>query len=207
MSKEYSIYFNSRKIVIKSNFNDFFKGCNGLFIKYEHPKELTKLLVFFQSTSSVSNLYIVGSNLKEMYKSLTKHFELVEAAGGIVQNEDGAVLLIKRNGLWDLPKGKVDEGETVENAALREVSEECGIDHLEIIEPVRRTYHTYTENDQQVLKKTNWFKMRFSGKEQPKPQVEESITEVTWVDKNLLKEYLENSYPSIKDVVSSLETH
>jgi 8-oxo-dGTP pyrophosphatase MutT (NUDIX family) len=205
MAKEYSIYFNSRKIVLTSKFKFYFKRYNGLFIKYQNPKEIAKLLVFFQSTSNVDNLYIVGSDVKDMFKEFCKHFELIEAAGGVVQNEDSDVLLIKRNGLWDLPKGKSMDGEAPEFAALREVTEECGISKIVVEKPLIKTYHTYQEGNKKILKRTSWFKMIFSGDEQSTPQLIENITEVRWVNVVDLPNYIENTYPSIRDVFKSTE--
>lgn len=172
-------------------------------MRYEQPQELSKLLVFFKSTSNVDNLFIVGGNVKEMFKKISKHFELLEAAGGLVENQKGEILLIKRNGVWDLPKGKIDEGETKEIAALREVKEECGINSVEIVDSICKTYHTYTQNDHLILKKTSWFTMKFAGNEKLTPQIAEEITEAVWVKKQNLGGYLNSTYPSIRDVVKS----
>jgi 8-oxo-dGTP pyrophosphatase MutT (NUDIX family) len=176
-----------------------------LFIKYQNPNEIAKLLVFFQSTSNVDNLYIIGPDVKEMYKEFCKHFELIDAAGGLVQNADSEVLLIKRNDLWDLPKGKAIEGETPEFTALREVAEECGISKIEIENPLIKTYHTYQEDNKNILKRTSWYKMIFSGDEQTTPQLIENITEVRWVNVVELPVYIENTYSSIRDVFQSAE--
>ena len=53
----------------------------------------------------------------------------VEAAGGVVLDSDGRVAVVHRPRYddWSLPKGKLDEGESFEEAALREVWEETGL--------------------------------------------------------------------------------
>lgn len=140
-----------------------------------------------------------------MFKAFCKYFELIEAAGGVVQNEDSEVLLIKRNGLWDLPKGKSEEGEMPVVAALREVTEECGISKIVAEKPLIKTYHTYLEGNKSILKRTSWFKMNFFGDEQTTPQLIENITEVRWVNAADLPNYIENTYPSIRDVFKSTE--
>lgn len=122
------------------------------------------------------------------------------AAGGLVQNTKGEYLFIFRRGKWDLPKGKVDKNEKIEDAAIREVEEECGISGLEIIRPISKTYHTYTIKGEKILKETHWFFMKTNRTEKLIPQTEEDITEAVWADKKEVKTLLENTYDTIKDV-------
>lgn len=200
MEKEYSIYFNSRKIVLTKGADRFFKGCEGLFFRYQHPEELSKLLVFFQSNRNVEKLYIINSNIDKLLKEFKHHFRLVEAAGGLVHNEEKEILLIKRNGIWDLPKGKVDDGEDTEHAAIREVMEECGIGNVKITHPLITTLHTYEETGTSILKRTCWYSMSYKGNEVLKPQVNENITEALWVKPGEIWDYLDYTFESIKDV-------
>lgn len=161
---------------------------------------MPKLLTFFQSTSNVDNLYIIGNNIDALFAELKKHFLVIEAAGGLVTNSNNKILLIKRNGLWDLPKGKIDEGENAEEAAIREVMEECGITSIKITSSLTTTYHTYAIDSKIVLKPTSWYSMSFDRQTTPKPQTEEGITDVCWVAPNELGDYLNNTYDSIKEV-------
>ncbi|MFP4556335.1 MAG: NUDIX hydrolase [Bacteroidales bacterium] len=200
MVKEYKIYLNSRKIILSPKFSTYFKKSIGLFVGYNHPDELPKLLTFFQSTSNVDNLYIIGNDIEALFTEFKKNFLIIEAAGGLVINSNNKILLIKRNGKWDLPKGKVDDGENSEQAAVREVMEECGITNIKITNPLTTTFHTYALKDKLVLKPTKWYSMRFDRQTHPKPQTEEGITEVCWVKPNDLSNYLNNTYSSIKDV-------
>lgn len=126
------------------------------------------------------------------------------AAGGLVQNLKGEFLFIFRRGKWDLPKGKTEKGEKIEDAAIREVQEECGISELKIIRPLLKTFHTYELKGKKILKETHWFLMKTNWQGKLIPQNEEDITEAIWVDKKIVKELLENTYDSIKEVVKGI---
>jgi 8-oxo-dGTP pyrophosphatase MutT (NUDIX family) len=144
---------------------------------------------------------IWNEDLEKLKKSFFKHFTQVKAAGGVVENEKGDVLLIFRRGKWDLPKGKLDKGETIEQCALREVMEETGLANVELKQLITITYHTYDEFGKHILKDSHWFKMNVNGKQQLTPQTEEDISELKWVKKKELSNYLNNTFPSIKDVL------
>ena len=129
---------------------------------------------------------------------------MIEAAGGLVFNKDGDILMIFRNGKWDLPKGKLEIGESIEECAIREVEEECGIVGLDIIEKLLETYHTYNMDGEEVLKKTYWYKMKTDYSAKLIPQLEEGITKVSWVDKDQISKKLKNSYGNISDVLNEM---
>ena len=124
----------------------------------------------------------------------------VNAGGGLVQNDRGEFLLIRRSGLWDLPKGHQDPGEPIEATALREVEEETGINGLRLGEFIKVTDHTYFRDGQWFLKHTWWYSMSCSGGSEPTPQTEEGITEVRWVSKSELPRFLQHTYPTIVEV-------
>lgn len=126
---------------------------------------------------------------------------IIEAAGGMVFNPKGELLMMLRRGQWDMPKGKLDEGETIEACALREVEEETGISNLKLIGLLQITYHTYLFNGKTVLKPSHWFKMEYSGAENLVPQTEEDITELRWVDKNEAAELAQKAFPSIREMI------
>ncbi len=134
------------------------------------------------------------------FEQVCAKYTQINAGGGLVENEKGEYLLIFRNGFWDLPKGKQKEGEEISLTALREVEEECGISGLQLGELICITHHTYQMNGLSMLKHTYWYKMRYSGNQVLKPQTEEGIHEVKWVEKEYVPQYLENTYPSIKEV-------
>jgi 8-oxo-dGTP pyrophosphatase MutT (NUDIX family) len=145
---------------------------------------------------------IQHADLPALRKAFFRHFTEIAAAGGIVENEAGERLFIFRRGMWDLPKGKVDAGETLEAAALREVEEETGVGGLTLIKKIGETYHTYEEDGKQVLKTTHWYHMRCAGNPGLIPQAEEQITAVKWVNKENSAAVIEKTYASIRDIVS-----
>lgn len=131
--------------------------------------------------------------------------KFIEAAGGLVDWQN-KYLFIKRLGFWDIPKGKLDLGETPEEAAVREVVEECGEMNIRIEKHLVDTWHTYIQKDKKYLKKTYWYKMNcFDEKLHLVPQTEENITEVKFFEKENLSEILERTYPSIKLVLEKME--
>ncbi len=126
---------------------------------------------------------------------------LIRAGGGLVENENGEVLFIFRRGKWDLPKGKLDKGETLEECALREVTEETGIDHLKSIRFLLITNHEYEERGVPILKESHWWLMKSKANQPLVPQTEEGITEIKWVRPSEFKIVLDNTYPLILDVL------
>ena len=124
----------------------------------------------------------------------------VNAAGGLVTNENGEFLLIRRSGLWDLPKGHQEPSEPLEQTAVREVEEETGLRNLLLGEYICTTDHCYFRNGQWHLKHTWWYRMLSEGDARLIPQTEEGISEVRWVTKSELPSYLCQTYPTIIEV-------
>jgi 8-oxo-dGTP pyrophosphatase MutT (NUDIX family) len=110
----------------------------------------------------------------------------INAAGGLVKNSNNEFLLIFRRGKLYLPKGKLNNGEFFERAALREVEDKCWITGMQIIKLLMSIYHTYTYNDETALQKTCWYEMVYLGKSKSQPQVEEDIEEIRWAPKEKL---------------------
>jgi 8-oxo-dGTP pyrophosphatase MutT (NUDIX family) len=148
---------------------------------------------------------LCGNDTEEMLRDFKKAFKTIEAAGGVVRNDSGDMLLIFRNEVWDLPKGKLDDGETPEQGALREVEEECGFTSLRMEGFLMHTYHIYEEKGNHVLKKTHWYAMH-SNQTDLSPQVEEGITELRWFSKEGMQPVFENTYPNIRMLISSLSS-
>jgi 8-oxo-dGTP pyrophosphatase MutT (NUDIX family) len=113
--------------------------------------------------------------------------------------------MIFRRGKWDLPKGKLDKGETLEQCALREVEEETGLSGVQLSKPTTITYHTYDEFGKHILKESHWFKMKYTSDKKPVPQQEEDITKIEWVHQDDLELYMENTFGTIKEVLSFLK--
>ena len=123
------------------------------------------------------------------------------AAGGIVENEEKQILMIFRRGKWDLPKGKLDEGETIEECAVREVEEETGLRSVHQGELIEVTHHTYIEKGNEIEKETYWYAMKVEGDQKLVAQSEEDIEEVRWVKETELPTYLNNSYTNIVEII------
>jgi 8-oxo-dGTP diphosphatase len=121
---------------------------------------------------------------------------LVRAAGGIVER-DGRVLLVHRPKYddWSFPKGKLEDGETWEEAALREVEEETGL-RCALGEEVGRTHYDVTAGPKEV----RYFRMTCAG--EPMPQNE--VDEVRWVAHSDARDLLSHEYDrALLDSVSS----
>jgi 8-oxo-dGTP pyrophosphatase MutT (NUDIX family) len=144
------------------------------------------------------------ANLEELKKAFYKKFTVVLAAGGLVQNEKDELLLIFRRGKWDLPKGKLDKGEKLEDCATREVEEETGLKNISLLSPIKITNHTYHEGSKFILKESHWYKMKVAGEQKLIPQTTEDIHEVKWVKISELKQYMDNTFPSVKDVLNTI---
>jgi 8-oxo-dGTP pyrophosphatase MutT (NUDIX family) len=127
---------------------------------------------------------------------------IIIAAGGLVQNRKGEILLIYRRGCWDLPKGKLDAGELIPECAIREVQEETGIQTLELGPFICTTTHTYFDKwlNKDVEKQTHWYAMLSLANETLVPQTEEDIENIEWVPLEQLPQYLHQTYPTIRSV-------
>ena len=142
-------------------------------------------------------------DLPELQKAFFKKFVRVQAAGGLVLNSEGEILMIFRRGKWDLPKGKLDKGETLEACAVREVQEETGLHEVALKKPLVVTYHTYDESGKHILKESHWYLLEAAGKQELKPQTAEQITQAEWVNPALIKRYISNTFPSVIDVLKA----
>jgi 8-oxo-dGTP pyrophosphatase MutT (NUDIX family) len=129
------------------------------------------------------------------------------AAGGIVENEEGKILLQFRRGKWDLPKGKLDKGESIEECAVREVEEETGLQNIQLGALIGVTNHSYKEKGKDIIKKTYWYKMKVWGNQKLVPQTDEDILELRWVKENELKQYLSNTFPNILEITEKYFGH
>ncbi len=148
--------------------------------------------------SELQSVTVVSKYQTSIEERIQKMFTVVKAAGGIVIKDDKMLLMFRR-GVWDLPKGKLDSGEKSKRAAIREVEEETGV-QAELIDKICVTWHTYLENDKQILKRTKWYLMRCTNDTNLKPQKEEGIEKLEWVTEAQAKKLLVNSYSSIRYV-------
>ena len=145
-----------------------------------------------------------NKDIAALKKAFWKNFNLIPAAGGIVKNAEKDILMIFRRGKWDMPKGKLDKGESIEECAVREVEEETGIQNTVLVKLSTVTYHVYDEYGKHILKESHWFHMQSPGIQYLVPQTSEQITAIEWTNKKRRKELLDESYPLIKDLLLSL---
>ena len=141
----------------------------------------------------------VGQNA--VASALNETFRMAPAAGGVVL-KDGKIVSIMRKGIPDLPKGHIEQGESPEEAALREVEEETGIGHLQIVKELPSTWHCYLEHEQWTLKRTWWYLMSTTEAIQPKPQTEEGITEIKLIGNEEIEDFLKNTFRSISEILA-----
>ncbi|MEI6086043.1 MAG: NUDIX domain-containing protein [Bacteroidota bacterium] len=132
---------------------------------------------------------------------------IILAGGGVVTNEQGDLLMIFRRGKWDLPKGKLDKGETIEACALREVTEETGVQNLSLGKLIVVTQHAYFDlyQKQEVIKESHWYRMTVAGVPALVPQMEEDITAIEWTKPSEIPSRLQESYETIKTVLDNSE--
>ena len=178
-----------------------------LIIQHKNKELLQRTYSFFLQTKGLKKALLMAKNETDAWKDFCSLHEVINAAGGLVQNKHGLYLFIFRKGKWDLPKGKMEKGESPEKASIREVEEECGINKLSIVKSLGITSHTYELNGVQVLKNTYWFLMKTNSENPLVPQLEEDITEAKWMDKDQVKEAMKNTYPLIKELLTNHVLH
>lgn len=194
------IYFDRRTIIICRPEEATLSDPNAVEFHFKQPSDISALVEMFELSSTLEKIYIPSAEPEDCYKKICGEFREVNAAGGLVENRRGDYLLIKRDGLWDLPKGHQEAGEDIKVTALREVQEETGVDDLSLGDLICVTDHCYKRNGIWHLKHTWWYRMNYLKPLDLTPQTEEDITKAAWVAKSSLPPFLKNTYPSIKEV-------
>jgi 8-oxo-dGTP pyrophosphatase MutT (NUDIX family) len=192
----YKVFINNKSIFIgeKNEFPPL--SASDKTFSFSEKNSLMQQLQLFENDTLSETLYICGNP-----EEIIKCFIWVDAAGGLVTDNNKKMLFIFRNGKWDLPKGKVEKKEGIMEAAMREVEEECGISGLTIIKTLSPTYHTYILKNERVLKITYWYTMTCSNCSNPKPQLSENITDIKWLTVEDLPMVFANTFSSIKETV------
>lgn len=196
----HKIYFDRRTIIICRPEEATLSDPNAVEFHFKQPSDISALVEMFELSSTLEKIYIPSAKPEDCYKKICGEFREVNAAGGLVENRRGDYLLIKRDGLWDLPKGHQEAGEDIKVTALREVQEETGVDDLSLGDLICVTDHCYKRNGIWHLKHTWWYRMYYLKPLDLTPQTEEDITKAAWVAKSSLPPFLKNTYPSIKEV-------
>jgi len=190
----YKVFINDKPLFFLQNLEEITVATGSGVIEFDEEIDLEDLFDFHEH-----NMVTIVLGNEQDWNHFCAMFCLVKAAGGLVQR--GAdFLFIYRHNKWDLPKGKIELGETEQDAAIREVEEECGI-RPALLHHLIDTFHTYFEAGKWILKRTYWYAMEYKGIEELAPQIEEGITKVEWIPAKQWNVVLENTYGSIQDVL------
>ena len=200
------IYFGDKPLFLCDNIDaviePYVHHDDAVFIDELNAHAVKAMIHEMQLEKIHAGVFFHGQ-LEELKKAFFKKFTIVQAAGGMVKNEKNETLLIFRRGKWDLPKGKLDKGESLEECAVREVEEETGLKKIKLMGPLLITYHTYHEGTRFVLKESHWYAMKTKGDQPLTPQTEEDIHEIKWVKDKDLKSYLKETFPSVVGVLQT----
>ena len=161
------------------------------------PGHIEQLLQLMTETriKHADSITIASNDIQEVKQYIKSKFRVIKSAGGIVSFDQNYLVILHRN-KWCYPKGKIEDGESPREAAVREVKEETGAKAKATFK-ICNTWHTYLRNDKYTLKKTHWFAMKALAKTPLVPQTEESITDIKWVTLSELRVILHDSYRSI----------
>ncbi len=194
----YKVFIDHKPVIFieKKEISTEFKSIKVKDLK-SIKKDVKPLLV---DVTLDAPLQVVCDDPKASFEEVFKKHRKITAAGGLVKRKE-TYLMIKRNGLWDIPKGKIDKGEDPQEAAIREVMEECGINGHEIIRPLVTTYHTMKAKGKPAIKKTEWYLMKYKGRKETYPQRNEGITKAKWMSEEHMLSMRGRTYGSINEVL------
>ena len=205
MPQNYKIYHNGTPVFLTTH-----PGAQALGYlpdKFTHvalyvgkKKVMRQYLDLLDKNKNLRAVVLYHPDLEMLWTDFQACFKVLEAAGGYVQNVQDELLVFYRRGSWDMPKGKIDAGETPEQAGIREVQEETGLVNVSLGPFLTHTYHTYDLKGQRILKKTWWYRMRTTDTLLV-PQTEEDIEEIHWVQPLAWLQSGVEVYPNIREVI------
>ena len=200
------IYFNNKPLfltdTIDSEIEPFLHHDDAVFMDELSNPAINSMLHEMRQENVHAGVFF-HTNTEALKKAIWKKFTIVQAAGGLVRNDNGEILFMNRRRKWDLPKGKLDKGETLEQCAVRETIEETGLQTVQLKKPIITTFHTYDENGKHILKETHWYQLIAPGTQPLVPQASEQIDLLEWVPVTSLSTYTKNIYPSVVDVLKA----
>ncbi|PWH81755.1 NUDIX hydrolase [Algibacter marinivivus] len=192
----YKVFVGDKPIILTNKVEKETNFKNYLLKTVNMAKVIRKL-----NRTSLAEVRLIHKNPDKILKKFLKKLPNVIAGGGKVYNDKGEILFIYRNDKWDLPKGKAERKETIEETSIREVEEETGVKGLQITKPLNTTYHIFKRNGRYKIKITYWFEMKTNYDGKLDPQENEGITKVAWLNKKESEKALDNSYANIKLLV------
>ena len=172
-------------------------------LNYKLPSDLllANILKILETNNKIA---IYASDLDPLFALFTSQFLHVEAAGGVVRNASDEILMILRGGRWELPKGHLEDAEALYECAMREVTEETGVDGLTIERYLCDTYHFYNMHNRWELKITHWYEMNSLSTTTLKPQMEEGISLAAWCSPSMVEDNLKRSFETVRNVIGML---
>lgn len=198
------IYFGNKPLFLAgektAEMEPYLRDENTIFADQLNEDTVTDVISRIQQPQTLAGIFI-HRPFEELWSAVEKKFTVIRAAGGLVHSGRDEILLIFRRGKWDLPKGKLDEGEELEACAVREVEEETGLQQISLQKPLCITYHTYYQGTAHILKESHWYLMRTENSQVLTPQTEEDIEKCEWVKPANMAPYMDNAFPNIIDVV------
>lgn len=201
MPRKYEVWIDGRPLLVRGEAS-VPAGFQQVFMKaVSTSADVSAALDEWRVRPEAEALVLHGCDAERIWELFRELYVFVQAAGGCVTDERGRLLAIRRLGVWDLPKGKVDAGEAIDDAALREVREECGLVTLEPGRKLCETWHTYERKGRRHLKRTDWYLMRGNSHDPLVAQADEDITEVRWLDPAEVKAMRAATYPSLRQVL------
>lgn len=191
----YKVFFNQKPIILTTSLVEQTQERPVFFLKFTHKKSIIAAL----KSKKVKQLYLYHAKEEKMWQLFYNLFKVIEAAGGIVQHtKTKKFLFIYRNNKWDIPKGRIEQDESVRAAAIREVEEETGVENLSITKSLPTTLHMFHRNGKYRLKKTYWYAMETDFEGALQPQEEEGIQKAEWVKKDKVSALFKNAYANIQ---------
>jgi 8-oxo-dGTP pyrophosphatase MutT (NUDIX family) len=198
------IYFGNKPLYltdsITKDIEDFLHRDDAVFID-EFNVHAVGAMIHEMEQEKIHAGVFLHTDLEELLNGFKKKLTPIIACGGLVHTGKQELLLIFRKGKWDLPKGKLDDGESLEECALREVKEETGLEKAALEKPVCITYHTYHQDGKHILKESHWFLMKSPHQKVLTPQTDEDIEQCKWVPAAELSPYLDLTHASVLDVL------
>ena len=205
MKQKYKIYINESPVWIlprsgkeadlelpKSLLRTTYRGKKKMLLNY---------IDLLEKSKKHDGIILQADDVQAAYRDFKSLFTYIKAGGGVVRNKNNEILIMYRLGYWDLPKGKMDPGETIRETAIREVTEEVGLHDLEVEGKICDTFHSYRTKSKRVLKKTNWYAMYAPNPNELALEYAENIEDAVWVDPQAFDTLKLKTYKSVKDTI------